>query len=392
MNSKIIIDKENGLSNFHAEQLKKTTSSFLKKCDNGKSFKLTTKSDASAFSTCFGIFLAQLCGNLNEYQNRFDAMSIFLVEELKKYKIDREKYINLSNDKPFMQLCAFTLSALHLLKTKEQYPMMFLREILPSNIKEYLRGINTFRGAPQTGNLAMCMFVLAYYCSETLEESNQSFRDEWVNEHLKNMNSNGFWGVAENKYLQFQNGYHQYEIFEFLNTKSKKMTNVSEFVKKFSDKNYQFAPYYGDSGCYDYDAIFLITFLKNNLIDNSTLEVLIKNCCTLINQQNFDGGFSESKSIRPRSFMNIANNFNHIFIKDKNIMKDRLNYFLAYLLPRYNKIHTHWTNYSREWGESNLWDTWFRLLTIARIDCYINENNFNRWGFINYPGIGYHSR
>jgi hypothetical protein len=35
--------------------------------------------------------------------------------------------------------------------------------------------------------------------------------------NCSSINSNGFWG-KENKmdYLQFQNGYHQYEIFEYL--------------------------------------------------------------------------------------------------------------------------------------------------------------------------------
>ena len=57
---------------------------------------------------------------------------------------------------------------------------------------------------------------------------------------------------------------------------------------------------------------------------------------------------------------------------------------------RHNKIHTHWTNYSRDWFESDLWDSWFRVLLLARVDVHFNKKNFKKWGFINYPGIGYH--
>ena len=60
---------------------------------------------------------------------------------------------------------------------------------------------------------------------------------------------------------------------------------------------------------------------------------------------------------------------------------------------KHNRIHTHWSQYSRGWGESDLWDSWFRMLALARIQCFLSHHSeIEQWGFINYPGIGFYSR
>jgi hypothetical protein len=46
--------------------------------------------------------------------------------------------------------------------------------------------------------------------------------------------------------------------------------------------------------------------------------------------------------------------------------------------------------YSREWGESSLWDSWFRMLSVARIQAALHPSEATQWGFIDFPGIGYH--
>ena len=79
---------------------------------------------------------------------------------------------------------------------------------------------------------------------------------------------------------------------------------------------------------------------------------------------------------------------NHINNKNLNPFYIQLCYSAIHNPLQYPK--THWTKYSRRWGESNLWDTWFRLLTIARIEISLENENINKWGFIKYPGIGYH--
>ena len=64
---------------------------------------------------------------------------------------------------------------------------------------------------------------------------------------------------------------------------------------------------------------------------------------------------------------------------------------LALQRSKHNRIRTHWSHYSREWGESNLWDSWFRMATVARIQCSLDPAALSSWGFIDYPGIGHYS-
>ena len=69
---------------------------------------------------------------------------------------------------------------------------------------------------------------------------------------------------------------------------------------------------------------------------------------------------------------------------------ERLRYAVVLQRPKHDRIHTHWGSYSRCWAEADLWDSWFRLLSIARIQIAFEPERIKEWGFINYPGIGYH--
>jgi hypothetical protein len=69
---------------------------------------------------------------------------------------------------------------------------------------------------------------------------------------------------------------------------------------------------------------------------------------------------------------------------------ESLRYVITLQRSKHNRIHTHWSTYSREWGESNLWDSWFRMLALARIECALWPDQAEGWRFIDYPGIGFH--
>ena len=60
-------------------------------------------------------------------------------------------------------------------------------------------------------------------------------------------------------YLQFQNGYHQYEIFEYLEFQKVPWIVAAKNTLFMSDRYGHFAPWPGGGACYDYDAIFMLT-------------------------------------------------------------------------------------------------------------------------------------
>jgi hypothetical protein len=165
---------------------------------------------------------------------------------------------------------------------------------------------------------------------------------------------------------------------------------AADCVASLADAHGHFAPYPGGGACYDYDAVFLITGAGDASIRRHRA-LLLRTAHSILTEQNPDGGFAESLCIRPRSLRNVRRMLQHVCRARGRARIERLRYGLTLQRSRHNRIQTHWSRYSREWGESNLWDSWFRTLTVARIAVALDPAQASDWGFINYPGIGHHS-
>ena len=222
-----------------------------------------------------------------------------------------------------------------------------------------------------------------------LGQDTQRAIDTWVSLHLEEMNRFGFWGdVRSMSHLQFQNGYHQYEMLEYLKVAGTPWEKLSPWVAGLSDEEGHFAPWPGGGACFDYDAVFLLTGSSTSVKSNSDL--LRRTRETIIASQNDDGGFCESHYIRPRSFTNITRSWKHVRGSKGKARLERIRQSLTLLRPKYDRIETYWGDHARQWSDSALWDSWFRMLLIARIDVALDPSLAADWGFIDYPGIGYH--
>jgi hypothetical protein len=351
-------------------------------------FSLTPHAECSAYARCFAVFgYGLLCDDI---EDSADGFARSMVRDLDVLKASRIKVgLNLINDKPYLQLLTFTLSALTLLKRLDSYPLLdHVELLLTSEIDVEFKKGGVFEGRPRSGNQAMFFAILLVYAAQLGIDTVNRIAD-WQNLHRDYLNRFGFWGNYESmSHLQFQNGYHQYEIFEYLKTPGIPWLKAADNVAKLADNKGHFAPYPGGGGCYDYDAVFIITGDQSSIQEHSTL--LNLTASTLIAEQNDDGGFCESKAIRPRSLPNLIKSVDHVLKGRGAARLERLRYAATLLRPKHDRIHTHWSDYSREWGESDLWDSWFRMLTLARIDCAFSPKHSKSWGFINFPGIGFH--
>jgi len=382
---------EKGIEEEMINKLKDQSWNFLGNCRTESGlYKLTPNSEVSPFALCFAIFLYQLIGRLHELKSEFSYLAEQVATDLYSYAEKRKKVADLKTDKAFLQLLVFSLSTLHLLEARQQYPLTDIVEsLIPGDMQAYLEKVRAYDGVPQSGNLAMCIGVLTIYGRDFLGMPFDNQIESWVDGHLTHMNQYGYWGDESITHLQFQNGYHQYEILEYLGVENPLIECAVTFVSQVADRRGQFAPYFGGSGCYDYDAVSIITSSERMLTD-ADIKLLSVTVGTILSEQNQDGGFSESQWIRPRTIGNIIESVRHVLSAKSSLRKERARYFLALLTPKHDRIHTHWSEYSRHWSESDLWDTWFRLLTIARIDVALCEEHRERWGFIGFPGIGYH--
>lgn len=364
---------------------------FIDSCENlDGNFCLTPLADASAYSLCFAIYGYHLLKAHDVIEARRDRWDQRLREGLRVQKMKRQAVSALHKDKSYLQLLTFTLSSLSILGTLNNEPLAKeIESLLPIDIEKALRDSKALDGIARSGNQAMFLGILLIYARDFLGLDTQDHIEKWVNLHLQAMNSFGFWGELNSmSHLQFQNGYHQYELLEYLHTVDVPWNNASHAVASLADGEGHFAPYPGGGGCYDYDAVFLITSTKASIERHR--ELLVRTAQSILNEQNSNGGFCESSRIRPRSLRNFSQGISHAFAVGGRARMERLRSALTLLRPKHDRIHTHWSSYSREWGESDLWDSWFRMLTLARIDCALNPERTKDWGFINFPGIGFH--
>lgn len=364
---------------------------FLNDCmSNDKNFLLTPNSESSPYATCFWIFGVHLLQKKQILSKEKFTLDRKIRNSLYQYR-KNIRYED-TKKKPWRQLLTFSLSALHILGTLKSDPLEdLIIEVLPKNIHLELNKYGCLSGVPGSGNDAMFIAIFLIHSEKFLGFKNKNKIDQWVELHIQKQNKFGFWGEYNNiSHSQFQNGYHQYEIFEYLNVDNPKSKKASEFVFQLMDSDGHFGPYPGGGSCYDYDAIYILT-QSDDINQKVEKKILEKTFINILHEQNPDGGFCESRFMWPRNKNYLLKYMKHIFhsLPNHYLFYERLRLFLSLQQKKYHTISTHWTNYNRLWNESSLWDSWFRMIAIARLSKRFDKNNNDDWGFINYPGIGY---
>ena len=366
---------------------------FVKAAEIGKGdFALVHSGSPTLFARAIAVFAATLLGCIDELKGDRALLASKLRTDLRTYFRDHQG-AGIIRDKPLMQALTFTLSALAALCRLDEDPLEeLIRPMLPVDVRAALDDVGALQGRPQSGNLAMFLAVILIHARRCLGIDTAAAVETWVDLHLAHMNRFGFWGREQGMtHLQFQNGYHQYEIFEYLGVESPKLSIARQAVAALADSSGHFAPYPGGGGCYDYDAVFMLT-AGCSPPDAGVRALLETTAGSLVQEQGDNGGFCESRQVRPRSFGN-AQRFGHQVMSAWNrpsLFVERFRYALTLQRPKHDEIHTHWSAEGRGWDESNLWDTYFRMLALARIDAAVNGESALPWKFLAYPGLGYH--
>ena len=356
----------------------------LDDCEYNKtSYRLFKNSDPSPYATCFAIFISHFYKKKILYSSRKIK---YLINELSSYK---KKY-NICS-KAYMQLLSFSLSAIWIIdKTKIKLLERQVKEVISvfdKNLTGHLNSLGASKGRSQTGNISMLFCLFLIIDSKYFNTNRSKLIIEWKNYFGNTINVHGFWGKnLLNPYLQFQNSYHQLEIFDYLNINIKFNERFLHVIKLI-DKNGHFSPYPGGGGCYDYDAVYILTknikFMKDRELFLLKKKLKLLRNDLVKNNYEMGYGFCESKNATSQALY-----LEHIlFSKSVFQIIEKLKHFY-FITKSKGLVKTHWTKKHRQWSEQNLWDTWFRLLTIARIDQILLRKNLSE-RFINFPGIGH---
>ena len=376
---------------FNRETFKIRVNKFLKQLiDKEDDVHLSLNSGKSDFALCFLIHTLFLIGNTEILKNK----RLVWINKLEQNIISASTK-NL-NSKTFQQLLSLTISCLIILDNPKNLIIKnFCLKLIPKNINTYLNKIGADLGRPGSGNLSMfvaifCIYLMKYYNINLNDKINS-----WVKFHKNSMNHYGFWSnkkYSNFRYSFFQNGFHQYEIFNYLNFHDFPLENMQKNILNLQDKYGHFSSIPGGTACHDYDAIYFLTYknkdtnIKNNL--NISLEKIANR---ILNIQHKDGGFAESLFVRPLNLNKFLIQLDHINIKNKDGRNERIQRFFANLRPKNSYIKNHWLDYKLDWNETNIFNTWFKILSLAKIDFYFN-NEVKHWNFLNFPGIGYNGK
>lgn len=370
------------------DAMREAAARFVLSVSVGDSARLTANAEVTPYALCFRVFVTQLLKRTDLLDAEACARQM-----CRSIREARSDHVGKPTGKPYRQLLTFTLSALSALGMLEADPLEELvLEQLPSDVGQYLNDAGSLRGQAGAGNQAMFLAIFLLHAQRYLGRDCGAQVSEWVDRHLNSMNGRGFWSARSGMtHLEFQNGYHQYEIFEYLDTELPGLDASKQAVAQLADVEGHFAPYPGGGGCHDYDAVFVLTY-GEQAPRGRIADLLQLTAHTLLGEQNEDGGFGESRRIRPWQMAGMLHHARHVLsAPTRDALIERARYWLALSRPRNARIHTHWSQYSRRWNESDLWDTWFRMMAIARIDVAFAPQRAENWGFIDYPGIGYHS-
>lgn len=375
------------------EQMRRDYARFIYKCrtSDGK-FRLTPRAEPSAFARCFALFGLNLLGSdlLSEYCT--DQTALAIRDDLEVMRLRRlNQNVDIAFDKPYLQLLCFSLSALHVINklntvTLEEY-------VLPLVKRDIIRDLDrcgALRGVPSSGNHAMFMAILRLYASEQLGIDCKEDLDAWHHAHMAAMNSICFWEPRNTvTYSQFQNGYHQYEIFEYLAVEGDFLVRAAQAVASLCDRYGRFAPLPGGGGCHDYDAGSILLAARRHSSLKDYDEILTRLALSISLSQNQDGGFSETRDFRPFTFQRCLKIFGHLITGPISAMPEKIYQLASLSRPSFSRITTHWSSYRRGWDESNLWDSWFRIMIYGRIQMSLSPNLPLRWYPITFPGIGF---
>ncbi|MBX2976365.1 MAG: hypothetical protein KF721_09540 [Ignavibacteriaceae bacterium] len=365
---------------------------------------MSPNSDATVYSSIFALYIFDLFKETDnwsseekdewaEYLNSFqDAITgLYIPKGFGGEMVSKEVF----------QLTSFALSALNLLGRKSKFELEFFKYWQTRDaVIDYLEKMGCWVGKPSSGNMAMFLGIfmtIAY--EESKDEKYLDLLNCWFEEHEKHQNPNtGFWEKEpiKNHYFGYQNGFHQLEIFSYWKREVKYYDKIVDRVLMLSNSDGTFWSYPGGGACYDYDAVKLLVDcgINKNYKNESIKPLFEKVLDHVFSVQNADGGFCENKflpkqikwliNLKTLEFLCFKNPNQNFFLKFRSIV--------SISRRKFWKNKTHWVSNSVPWDESDLWSTWFRMLTILEVtetlQFYRKENHFR---FLRTIGLGWRS-
>jgi len=356
-----------------------------------------TSNNSNLFTSIFALFIYDIFGETKKWSSnlkeKWSNHILDYQDEKSGYFIDTSIGINTNNlnRKPLFQLNTFCLSALDILNKTPKYPLNFIKQRSSINaVRDYLYEHGCLDGVPGSGNYAM--FLAIFFSYEYKRTGNSKYKElliEWFKLHNTYIKSNCLRGrsLVDSTVWGFQNALHQLVIYSYWKRIPPNVNRLIESVLKFQDRNGNYGLLPGGGGCFDYDASFILLKFGSSQYSSQVLEQSNKLYNSIISNQNKDGGFCETNKY-PRKISQLFKGISN-YSNDHNPVSLLYRYkeMIRHLRKADQYQRNHWSKDSYRVEESDLWNTWFRLLTIAQIEKTYLEHT--QWNFHKFIGLGY---
>ena len=150
-------------------------------------FKLTSNSEPSPYARCFAIYGFHLIGKNQFLKDNKDALINGIIKDLKNFKEERSRAgKSLNEDKPFLQLLTFSLSALSVLGVSDRG---YLNDnIMTNEFRHSFDRLGVLSGKPRSGNHAMFVAIMMCHAQDYMSLDCNAQLSLWVQLLMGKMN------------------------------------------------------------------------------------------------------------------------------------------------------------------------------------------------------------
>lgn len=324
-------------------------------------FRFSSKSDCTILSTCFGVQLLYLLGELEKAETSRIENALHASQGEDGFFVDqlmRREDLSGDQDNHYLswQTTFFAVIALDMLGKKPNHDLAFLDSYGDAEVRRgWLEARNWGNFWYSSNEIMFILYLMTF----------RGMRNEamcilsWMDEHQSE--ATGFWGEGDARNQLF-GAAHILLFYEFYSRAIPRPAQMLDTTRSLADA----AGLYGGA-CEDYDAVDVICRARSWMLEDADKEFLSRMRKAISSAQRADGGFPYR--IAPPG------------------VKEQLSRFLSKMTGNDRYRYSGWKKMSACVNESDMWGTYFRVLTIAMIDEALGQ----KAGLCGYslPGWGY---
>jgi len=362
---------------------------------DGSTFRFTPNGNATLLSTCFGVLLAELCGDLRAAPDEYDPIASTISARQDQDGFWRDPIFwpgDLKGEHTpeyvLWQQSYFALHALDSLGKSPLRPLKFVEPFVePARAVQWLRE-RDFRNFWYASNEIMwLMSFLAWLESDGMAAAGRAL-DAMLDELDYSQDPRtGFWGTDRGATLLngMAGAFHIYYFYLWRRRPVRYVEAIIENTLSLQQPDGLFHPGGGGGSCHDLDAVdILVEFSRiSTHRSRDVASALDRASRGLMITRNPDGGFCERRWKPRRSW---KRRLGEAIGLDTLLGKRR-----AVEEPIY--WYSGWVRMECRVNESNIWATWFRPLAWALISARYPERygDAGGWTFRRLPGLGWQS-